>query len=354
MAINAIGGSGSGGSNHSHQSPHRVLIADDDDASRELLIHLLEGAGFAVVSANDGSQALEMLKEQRIDLVLLDVMMPGQSGFSVCRHLKSDPATKLIPVVLVTGLSTTSDRVLGIEVGADDFLSKPVRSEELLARVRSLLRIKDYLNQLENAESVLFTLALGVEAKDPFTEGHCERLANYSVALGKRLGLNEANLTALRRGGMVHDIGKLGVFDHILQKPGPLTDEERLVMRLHPAIGEKICAPLRSFKLVLPIIRHHHEKLDGSGYPDGLKNGQIPLTAKILSAADVYDALTTDRPFRRAISPESAFEIISDEVKKGWWDSDLIAEFQRIIFPSRLQPSQHRPQARQMQAGQNP
>jgi putative two-component system response regulator len=300
-----------------------------------LLIALLEEDGHEVLSVADGREALKLVRERHVDLVLLDVMMPGETGFSICRELKADRVTRLIPVVLVTGLSSVSDRVLGIEAGADDFLNKPIRREELLARVRSLLRLRDYINELEEAETVLFSLALGIEAKDPYTEGHCQRLSNYSVALGKRVGLPEDQLTALRRGGTVHDIGKLGVPEHILQKPGPLTEDERRTMMEHPVIGEKICAPLRSFQLVLPIIRHHHERLDGSGYPDGLKNGQIPLTARILSTVDVYDALTTERPYKAAFPAEEAFEIIRQEVQKGWWDPDLTAEFEVLVLKQR-------------------
>jgi putative two-component system response regulator len=318
--------------------PHRILIADDDDSSRGLLMDLLEAEGHEVLAAADGTAALHILRKGAVDLALLDVMMPGETGFSICRQLKSSKATRFIPVVLVTGLANSSDRILGIEVGADDFLSKPIKHEELLARVRSLLRMKDSVDQLEEAETVLFSLALGIEAKDPYTEGHCQRLSNYAVGLGKRLSLTEEQLTALRRAGIVHDIGKLGVPEHILQKPGPLTDEERVKMMEHPAIGERICAPLRSFRPVLPIIRHHHERMDGSGYPDGLKNGQIPLTARILATVDVYDALTTVRPYKEALTPEAAFEIIGREVQKGWWEPDLVAEFERLILRGRNQP----------------
>ncbi len=310
----------------------RILVADDDESSRKLLIDLLEGEGHEVVAVADGNSAHEILRDRSVDLALLDVMMPGETGFSICRAVKNERATRFIPIVLVTGLANSADRILGIEVGADDFLNKPIKREELLARVRSLLRMKNSLDELEEAETVLFSLALGIEAKDPYTEGHCQRLSSFAVALGKRVGVSEEQLTALRRAGIVHDIGKLGVPEHILQKPGPLTEEERLKMMEHPAIGERICAPLRSFRPVLPIIRHHHERLDGSGYPDGLKNGNIPLTARILTTVDVFDALTTDRPYRRASPPEAALEIMQEEIKKGWWDSDLIQEFEGVAL----------------------
>ncbi len=311
--------------------PATILVADDLQENREMLAALLRNEGYRVVLAEDGQEALDLLATGPIDMALLDVMMPRRSGFEVCRQIKSEFETRLLPVVMITGLDSTADRVRGIECGADDFLNKPIKREELIARVKSLLRIKQFTDELERAETVLFSLALSIEAKDPYTEGHCDRLSKYAVALGQRIGLAEDQLVALQRGGIVHDLGKVGVPDYVLQKPGPLNAEEWVLMKKHPGIGERICQPLRSFGLVLPIIRHHHEKIDGSGYPDGLKNGSIPLTGRILAAVDVYDALTTDRPYRAALAPELAFEIMEGEVKRGWWDGDLIAEMQALI-----------------------
>ncbi|HTE90470.1 MAG TPA: HD domain-containing phosphohydrolase, partial [Terriglobales bacterium] len=233
--------------------------------------------------------------------------------------------------VLVTGLTGREDRVRGIKSGADGFLSKPVDQSELLAHVRSLLSLKAHTDELERAELVLFALARCIEGKDPNTEGHCERLSGYSVRLGKEIGLPDEQLVALRRAGIVHDIGKVAVPETILLKPGRLTPEEFLVMQHHPVLGERICAPLKSFRLVLPIIRHHHEKLDGSGYPDRLKGEEIPLTARVLQIVDVYDALTTDRPYKSAFASVKALEIMEDEVNKGWWDSRIFGEFKRLV-----------------------
>jgi len=215
--------------------------------------------------------------------------------------------------------------------GADDFLNKPVNKHELLARVQSLLRMKEFTDELENAETVVFSLALSIEAKDPNTEGHCERLSEFSEALAGRLKLPVEMRIALRRAGMVHDVGKVAVPEHILLKAGPLTDEEWKVMKQHPVVGERICRPLKSFRLVLPIIRHHHEKLDGSGYPDGLKGEQIPLLARVLQVTDVYDALTTDRPYRKALQPQKALAIMREEVKRGWWDGSLVDEMEALV-----------------------
>jgi len=308
-----------------------ILVADDDEGSRDLLATLLRGEGHAVVCAEDGQKALDSLRDHRVDLALLDVLMPRASGFDVCQAMKAMPETRLIPVVLVTGLNSTKDRIRGIQCGADDFLSKPVSKEELLARVHSLLRIKHFTDELESAESVLCSLALSIEGKDPYTDGHCKRLAGYSMALASRLGLPEELQVALRRGATVHDIGKVAVPESILLKPGPLTPEERTIMQQHTIVGERICAPLKSFRHVLPIIRHHHEKQDGSGYPDGLRGEQIPVTARILQVVDIYDALSTDRPYRHALPRQEALGIMRDEAKRGWWDNSIIDEFEGVL-----------------------
>jgi putative two-component system response regulator len=315
----------------------RILVADDVEAYRELLHDLLVEEGFDVVCAEDGNQALDKLQKGCFDLALLDVMMPGRTGFSVCRTLKSDPNTCLIPVVLVTGLDNLDDRIQGIECGADDFLAKPTNKQELLARAKSLLKLKKFTDELENAATVLTSLALSVEAKDPYTEGHCARLSQYSVALAKHLQLPKEQQEALRVGGILHDIGKIAVPEQILLKPGPLTPDERKIIEEHPVKGEYICCPLRSIKLVLPIIRHHHEKMDGSGYPDHLAGEQIPITARIMTVVDVYDALTTDRPYRKALTQKAALVQIYEEVQRGWWDARLVEEFQAILDRTKIQ-----------------
>jgi putative two-component system response regulator len=317
-----------------------VLVADDDQAGRTLLCTILAARGYTVICVADGNEALEILKTREIDLVLLDVVMPKVSGFQVCQEMKSNPATRLIPAVLVTGLTSEEDRIHGMICGADDFLSKPISKQELLARVQSLLRLKKFTDELDKAETVLLSLALSIEAKDPYTEGHCDRLSKYSVRVAETLDLPEHLRLALRRGGLVHDIGKLAVPEHILLKPGPLTQEERKIMERHTVAGERICAPLRSFRHVLPIIRHHHEKWDGSGYPDGLKRDEIPITARVLKVTDVYDALTTDRPYRQALSPGRALAIMWEEAKRGWWDTSILEVFEAIVLGSGLDAAQ--------------
>jgi putative two-component system response regulator len=307
-----------------------ILVADDEESNRELLEELLSREGFEVITAPDGVTALQELNRVQADLVLLDVLMPRMSGLDACEKIKANPETYLIPVILITSLSEKQDRIKGIRVGADDFLSRPVDRTELLARVRSLLTLKQRTDELERAESVLFTLARSIEGKDPYTHGHCERLANYSARLGHHLGLPEEQITALRRGGVVHDIGKIAVPDSILLKPTKLSEEEWKMMRVHPIVGERICSPLKSFRSVLPIIRHHHEKFDGSGYPDGLRGESIPITARVLQIVDVYDALTTERPYKHAFSITDALQTMKEEVGRGWWDPAIFERLEQL------------------------
>jgi cyclic di-GMP phosphodiesterase len=314
------------------EEPHAcILVVDDTALNRQFLEDELTDEGYRIVTAADGVEALERVAESPPDLILLDVMMPRMDGFEVCRHLKSDNRTILIPIVMVTALTAVQERIKGLEVGADDFLSKPYNRLELLTRVRSLLKLKRHTDELENAETVLLTLALSVEAKDPYTNGHCDRLVRYSVALGMRLNLGADQLKALHRGGILHDLGKIGVPDSILLKPGPLNDAERAVIREHPAIGERICSPLKTLRQVLPIIRHHHERWDGSGYPDGLKGEAIPLTARIMQTVDIFDALTTVRPYKPAYTCEQTCKIMRQEAAKGWWDPQRIDTFIGLV-----------------------
>ncbi|HTY84279.1 MAG TPA: HD domain-containing phosphohydrolase [Silvibacterium sp.] len=315
------------------------MIADDQAPNRDLLHELLSAEGFTVISASDGASALEKLAAHAVDLVLLDVMMPRLTGFEVCQKIKSNPETDLIPVVLITALSDKQDRLEGIKAGADDFLTRPVDRAELLARVRSLLKLKLRTDELERAESVLFSLALSIESKDPYTHGHCERLADLSVQLGRKVGLSEEQITALRRAGVVHDIGKVAVPDAILLKPGRLTEDEWKVMKQHPVVGERICSPLKSFRNVLPIIRHHHEKFDGSGYPDGLRGEAIPIAARVMQIVDVFDALTTERPYKKAFSPVQALQTMREEVGKDWWDPEIFEHFEHIVREETKKPA---------------
>lgn len=309
----------------------RILVVDDQEENLDLLEAFLGVHDYQVIRARDGREALAEVAQEPPDLILLDTHMPPPDGFRVCRDLKQREATRLIPIIILTTYGDLDSRVRGIEAGADDFLTKPVHRVELDARVHSLLKLKQFTDELENVETVLVSLALAVEAKDPSTHGHCERLADYAVQLGQELGLASDHLTALRRAGYMHDLGKIAVPEAILLKPGPLTADEVRIIRLHPVVGERICRPLRSMRLVLPIIRHHHERWDGSGYPDGLTGDSIPLTARILQIVDVFDALVVDRPYRASLPRAEATKVLQQEASRGWYDPQVVAEFLGLL-----------------------
>jgi len=310
-----------------HRRPPRILVVDDQPSIAGLMSQLLTMRGYEVVTAANAEQAESEVGRQLPDLILSDVMMPGKSGYELCREFKDNPATRLIPFVLITGLTDSGDKLRGIEAGADDFLNKPVLAEELIARVKSLLRLKEFTDELETVDSVLCTLGLIVEGRDPYTEGHCERLATNAADLGRHLGLDQDSIIALRRGGYLHDLGKIAVPDEILKKGTNLSAEEWDTMKLHPVTGENICKPLKSLRLVLPIIRHHHEHSDGSGYPDALSKTEIPVLPRILQVVDVYDALRTARPYKPALSHEHAAQTMREEARRGLWDAELVAEY---------------------------
>jgi putative two-component system response regulator len=305
----------------------KVLVVDDVSANVELLKTLLTREGYTVITASDGQQALDILEQEHPDLVLMDVLMPKLSGFQVCDLIKQNKATRLTPVVLVTALSDTGDRIRAINAGADDFLTKPVNAHELKARVRSLVRLKRYTDDLDSAESVIMSLALVIEARDAYTDGHCHRLAGYATALGAAIGLPDNQLAALYRGGYLHDLGKIGIPDAVLLKAGALTADEYAQIQQHTVIGDRLCGQMRSLRQVRPIVRHHHERLDGSGYPDHLKGDAIPLVAQIMGIVDVYDAVTTSRPYKPAATPERAYDELLGEVKCGWRRRDLVEAF---------------------------
>ncbi len=300
-----------------------VVVVDDTDVTAEVLRRHLVADGHTVEVAHDGPSGLEAVRRVSPDLVLLDVMMPGMNGFELCRRLKLDPVTRLTPVVLITSLDGRDDRLEGVEAGADDFLTKPIDVRQLRARVRALLHVKHCTDDLDSAEEVLLNLGRTVEARDPSTEGHCERLAAYATAMGAALGLSPADLQVLYRGAMIHDVGKIAIPDAVLLKPGPLTADEFEVMKRHTTVGEMLCADFRALRLVRPIVRHHHERLDGGGYPDGLVGAAVPLLAQIVGILDVFDALTTPRPYRAALSLGAAVECLRDEVARGLHDPAL-------------------------------
>lgn len=307
----------------------KVLIVDDEKLNIQLYQTLLAPLGYEIHTAGDGIEAIEKVHRLKPDLVLLDVMMPRLNGFEVCRRLKNDPKTRLIPIIMLTALDQIEDKVTGIESGADDFLSKPVNRVELMARTKSLVNMKKLNDNLDDAESILFALARAIEAKDAYTEGHTERVSTISEYLARAIGLSETDIEAVRKGGVLHDIGKIGVPDHILNKPCKLSGEEFEIIKLHPIIGADICQSLRSFGQIVPIIRHHHEKLDGSGYPDGLEGSQLHINAQIVAVVDIFDALTSDRPYRLSMPVAVAFGILSEMADTGQLNQELVTRLQR-------------------------
>jgi len=304
----------------------KVLIVDDYAPNLSGLGRLLD-PHYTVLSATNGRDALEIVRAERPDLVLLDVVMPGISGLDVCAEIKRNAGTRLTPVVLISAAQEREARLAGLEAGADDFLNKPVDPEELSTRVRGLMRLKRLTDDLESAESLFLTLGRIIEARDPSTEGHCERLTDYAFMLGAQLQLDPDELDALHRGAFLHDIGKIAIPDAVLLKKGPLTRQEYELMKRHPIIGDDLCETVRSLESVRPIVRHHHERLDGRGYPDGLAGDEIPLLAQIVSIADVFDALTTDRPYRKALPTTTAYQMMRDDARGGWCREDLLAAF---------------------------
>ncbi len=319
----------------------RILIVDDSPQNVQLLEAYLTAAGYDVIPAYDGQEALAKLDDSDLpDLVILDVMMPGLNGYQVCESIKSEHGTQRIPVMMLTALSEIDDKVKGFEAGADEFLSKPIDKLELLLRVKSLLRTKHLNEDLENARDVIYTLALAIEANDPYTRGHSERVADYGARIAERMGLSEDQIDVIRNAGILHDIGKIGISETILQKPGPLTQSELITVQDHPAIGEKICKPLRSANLLLTVIRHHQERFDGDGYPDNLKGEQIPVEARVIAVADAFDAMTSPRPYRPPMSQRQVLGTLRREAGKQW-DPVVVATFLEIIEADRPAPFSH-------------
>jgi putative two-component system response regulator len=309
----------------------KILLIEDDPQAVGILEPILIAKGFSVAVARDGIEGLEKVKIVSPDILLLDIHMPRLDGIAVCRQVKSHPATRMIPVIMLTANSDLEKKLSAIEAGADDFVNKPYNSLELVTRLKSLLRVK-YLNeQLDNAEDVLFSMARAIEAKDAYTQGHVERVSRLAVRLGAHLGFSEDEKDSLRKGGVLHDIGKIGVPDKILNKAGPLTTEERHIIRMHPVQGAKIVEKLKTVRGAIPVIRHHHERMDGTGYPDHLRGSDIPLLARVMTIVDIYDALTTTRSYRKRLPHEVALEILWEEANKGWWDKGILGEFSSML-----------------------
>ncbi len=312
----------------------KILIVDDNPTNVELLCAQLKSFNYELITAYDGDAALKKIEENPPDLVLLDLMMPKVSGYEVCQSIKKNKKTQLIPVIVVTALKDLSDKIKAIEMGADDFLMKPFNKLELITRIKSLLKLKQLYDDVEMSEDIIFALAEMLEAKDIYTRGHSERVARYSVALAKFMGLSEQEQEVIRRGALLHDIGKIGVRELVLNKPDKLSQEELAHIRSHPARGCEICKTLKSLQNSLSIIRHHHERADGRGYPDSISLGEISMGARIVSIVDSYDAMTSNRPYRKGIAPTEAIKIFEREKELGQWDPHVVDQWIKLLKKS--------------------
>ncbi len=322
-----------------------ILLVDDHELSRELLKTHLDRAGYDTIEAVNGSEALEKLAEQNPDIVLLDILMPGIDGYEVCRRIKENPDTALLPVIMVTGLGDFDAKMKALSLGADDYINKPISEQELLMRVRNHLRIKHLTDQLENAENVIMTLVRIIEAKDPYTRGHSERVAEHSRRLAEAVGLSAERMQILRRAALLHDVGKIGLDDAIIHSPGKLTEEELQKVHDHPTKGSEMVASLSFLAEAIALIESHHERFDGAGYPGKLAREQIPLEARIIAISDAYDALITDRPYHKAFATADALEEMRRGAQSGQFDPKLIDKFMEIMGGPPAPPTEPEPDA---------
>lgn len=309
-----------------------VVVVDDDRTTGQMIVRALVGDGSAVTCVTTTDEALETVVRRRPDLVLLASTVAGRSGFDVCKRIKADPGTRLIPILMLSGPGVRGARNRAFRVGADACLAKPLDETQLRARVSSLLQFKQLTNALDSAQAVTLSLAMAIEDRDPFTEGHCQRVSRYAIALAAALKLDQQQIETVHRGAFLHDIGKLSIPEATLVRNGPLSGSEWAIVEQHPVVGEQICRELRSLHEVCPIVRSHHERLDGSGYPDGLTGEDIPVTAQVVSIADAYDSLTTDRPYRSAIAFDVAIGILRREATRGWRRADFVEAFAQLML----------------------
>ena len=305
-------------------APVRILVVDDCAQVRGILRQLLAPAGYEVVECETGAEALVQMELRAPDLVLLDLELPDMSGIAVLQSIRANPATRLLPVVVLTGIATSDARNRAYAEGVTDFLAKPFSMSELLARMRALVTLKQFADEHEHAEHVILTLAKLIDARDPHTAGHSGRVAELADRIGEKIGFGTAERSEMRRGALFHDVGKIVTPDAILHKTAPLTPSERAVIQQHPPVGEDLLSGMNTMKATLPIVRHHHEKLDGSGYPDGILGASIPMCVRIVTVADAFDAMTSSRAYREALSLSAAFEMLARGVRRNWWDGKAV------------------------------
>jgi putative two-component system response regulator len=310
----------------------RIIVADDSFTSNMITKNLLVKQGYDVHVAFDGEEALNLIGTLNPDLIILDIMMPNVSGLDVCKIVKSNEKTRFIPVIILTASDSREDKNYAISAGANDYLNKPYDKTELKLKVDALVKLKNAIDEMESASNIILALAKAVEAKDNYTEGHGERVSLYSSKIAKRLNLQEQQIKNIITAGILHDVGKIGIPDVILNKPGKVTDREYDLIKQHPIIGEEICNPIKSFSNIKKIVRHHHEKLNGTGYPDGLSGDSINIETRIIAVADIYDALTSSRFYRQPVDEEAALQFLDEYVLKGELDKEVVDTLRSIIL----------------------
>ena len=310
----------------------RLLCVDDNAMNRELVLSTLAGANVEIVAATSASEAFAELERAPADVVLLDLIGGEGEGTSTLKALRADPRWEFLPVIVLTSHRNNSMRQDAIVAGADDFIHYPLNRLELVTRIHSLLRIREYHADLEQTQNVICALALALEAKDHYTRGHSQRVGDLARTFALHVGLAAAAAERIRIAGLLHDIGKIAVPERLLNKKGPLTREEFLRVIDHPVIGEEMVRPLTTLTAVLQLIRHHHERYDGRGYPDGLRAEKIPYEVRLLSIVDAYDALTSHRAYRPApLSHEAAIATLRREAAGGKWDPVMVDQFATML-----------------------
>lgn len=310
-----------------------ILVVDDVQSNLELMEAVFQKEGFRVYTALGSSAAIEIFEQYLPDLAVLDVMMPGVDGFELCRKLKDISRKRFFPVILLTALIDRKSRIKGLESGADDFISKPFDNSELLIKMKSLLKLKALQEELDHSENIILTLAVAMEARDPYTKGHSTRVSKLAVDFVSFLGIPQKVQEEMKKAGILHDIGKICLSASLLRKPGALTEKEAEAVKRHAVLGEEICKPLFSMRKILPAIRHHHERWDGRGFPDGLDGEDIPIMVRILSIVDSFDAMVSVRPYRDRRSVKDAVMAMESEWHKGQWDPQLLGYFLEMMTP---------------------
>jgi putative two-component system response regulator len=310
-----------------------ILVVDDVRSNLELMEAVFMKEGFRVYTALGADAAIDLFMSNSVDLAVLDVMMPGIDGFELCARLKDMSGRRFFPVILLTALTDRQSKIKGIASGADDFISKPFDNSELMMKIKSLLKLKRLNEELDHSENIILTLAVAMEARDPYTKGHSTRVSKLSVDFVSFLGLPETDRKEMKKAGILHDIGKICLSESLLRKPGPLTREEVEMIKTHAVLGEELCRPLVSMRKILPSIRHHHERWDGRGFPDGLGGEEIPLMARILAIVDSFDAMVSVRPYRDRRSVDVTLETMRAEQYDGQWDAELLGYFLSMMWP---------------------